>query len=233
MKTVFLSHSCDDHALTAEVSRLFSERGVATLVDPFLPGDRTAEKAQTAIKLATHFVLLGTEGAMISQWVYIETMFAKCCQEGSAIRVIPLYIGTVTPFPFLKSLIHLSSAFAPDDKLLSRLWEAVSTTHPLRRLSTDAGQSEQLKEEGRALERTHAETQREAYLHEAVAAYDRAVELNLANHNAWANRAWTLWKLGEKDTAWAGIDFAMKLHPDGKHVNDVYQRMKDGRYTIR
>ena len=96
-------------------------------------------------------------------------------------------------------------------------------------LPTDAEKAEREKERGRALEREHVATGDIGFLHEALDAYDKAIQLDFCNHNAWANKAWSLWKLGERYRAEDLVGFAKLLRPDSRHVMDVEARMTDGK----
>lgn len=232
-KVAFISHSCSDHEYTSAVAEELGRSGIQAVVDPFQPGDRTARKVQQSVKSATHFVLLATETAVDSPWVSIESKFAKLCQRADAICIVPVRVATTEMLSAFSN--QISIRWSTDDGLAllaEQVREAIAGSQPAKRLAIDEGRSEGTKERARRLERQHANTDDESFLHQAVQVYGEAIDLDFANHNAWANRAWALWKIGEKETALSDINFAMQLHPTG-HVKDVHDRVKAGRYTIR
>jgi hypothetical protein len=243
--SVFLSHSCQDDPLPHQLASELRERGIVVLIDPFDPGDRTCAKIQELIKGSSHFVLFFTESCSSSRWVRIECRFAKLCYDLGGITVLPISVDGAQPYDFLEQFIAIrwstGNALGDLSRLLSecitgkqragflrRLSEYITGKRRAGILSTDVERAELEEEGGRELEREHARTNKIGFLHKAVQAYDRAIQLDFCNHNAWANKAWSLFKLGEKSRALDFVEFAKLLRPDSRHVQDVQKRIMDG-----
>jgi hypothetical protein len=226
---IFLSHSTQDDPLAHQLARGLIENGIAVLVDPFDPGDRTCAKAQKTIKTSSHFVLFFTESCIKSRWVRIESRFAKICYDLGAMTILPIAVDGAQPYPFLEQFIGIR--WNTDDGLgdLERELSAnIDRNTHAGSLFTDAERAEREKEGGRELERQHATTGDVSILHDAVDAYDKAIQLDFCNHHAWANKAWSLCKLGERNRALDLIAFAKLLRPDSQHVLDVKARIDGG-----
>lgn len=56
----------------------------------------------------------------------------------------------------------------------------------------------------------------------AIASYDKAIEADPNNYEAWDNRGYALAKLGKLSEAHASIDRSLQIKPD--HVNGIYNK---------
>lgn len=232
-RIVFLSHSSQDGELTSLVKAGLTEGGLHVVVDPFEPGERTCRKSQQSIKSSTHFIALLTPHAVKSRWVRLEALFAQLCHRRNGIVCIPVCVDKTDPLDSVKELIHIPWESSADaGRLTSCLASRIASTMPTVQLCTDVARSEELKETGRELERRAAVEGDDAILHKAEETYERAVELNYCDHNAWAKLAWVLWKLRENQRAWKQIRMACEISPDSHHVADVQARMECGRRVI-
>ena len=226
---VFLSHTCNEHAVIYSLAQRLKDSSLEVIVDPFLPGDPTCAIAQTNVKQSSHFVLFFTESCIKSRWVRIESRFAKICYDLGAMTILPIAVDGAQPYPFLEQFIGIR--WNTDDGLgdLERELSAnIDRNTHAGSLFTDAERAEREKEGGRELERQHATTGDVSILHDAVDAYDKAIQLDFCNHHAWANKAWSLCKLGERNRALDLIAFAKLLRPDSQHVLDVKARIDGG-----
>lgn len=233
MKNIFLSHSCDDHVITDAIRDGLKQLEWNVIVDPFKPGDKTCMKIQNSLKESTHFILLLTANSLSSYWVRIEALFAQLCYNQNAICYFPVSVDGTPNLEPARELIHINWKSSNDtDELINLLAQRIHETAPATQLKTDVEQSEILKEQGREFERIHARTDDLLSLHKAVETYEKAIKLNFCSHNAWANLAWSLWKLGEENRAWKCIRIAEDISPDSNHVKDVKQRIELGKRTI-
>jgi hypothetical protein len=180
------------------------------------------------VKQASHFVVFFTGSCLQSRWVRIESRFAKICYDLGAITILPIAVNGARLYDFLEQFIAIR--WNKDDDLgdlARRLSENIDGNTHAGFLLTNAERAEREKEHGRELERKHARTGDVSFLHEAVDAYDRAIQLDFCNHHAWANKAWSVCKLGERNRALDLVNFAILLRPDSQHVLDVKARIDD------
>ena len=226
MSRVFLSHSCTDHPLPNQLADLLRRAGLEVLIDPFEFGDRTCGIVQEHIKGADHVVVLFTEACTHSRWVLIESIFARLCYDLGAINILPISVNGTAVYEFLDDFICLQWSGRDDlQELADGISQRISRSMSRLTLPTDSYEAEKEKERGRELERKHAATGSIFELHAAVESYDRAIQLDFCNHNAWANKGWSLWKLGERARALDALEVAELLRPDSRHVKDVQARI--------
>ncbi len=229
MGTILLSHSCNDHPLPDKIAGQLDKKGYDILIDPFKLGDRTCEVVQQVIKASDYFILLFTESCLHSRWVKIESRFAKRCYDSNALDILPISVNGATLYSFLEGFISLRWNINDDLKnITDQLSKRIAMRTQRITLKTDKDEAEREKERGRVLERKHAATGSLTELHAAVELYDRAINLDFCNYNAWVNKGWSLWKLGERNRALDSVSFAKLLRPDSKHVLDVQKRIRAG-----
>ena len=233
-RTIFISHSCQDHAIVNELSTGLQYDSWKILVDPFAPGDRTCTKVQEMIKLSSHFILLNTVNSVQSRWVYLESLFSKICYDHDAICFIPINVDNVEPRSETKDLISINwNTSRSISDLIVQLRESINNTTPQKPpLPLNKVESERIKENGREFERTHFRTGNWEYNLRAIDAYDEAIVLDFCNHNAWANQAWCLWKQREDNRAYKSISIAEELSPTSNHVKDVKMRIQSGKRSF-
>lgn len=232
-RSVFLSHSSLDMGLTSIISSGLKRSGFIVFLDPFQEGDRLCLETERSIKRCTHFVLILTKSAAESRWVFLEALFARRCQRRGAIEIIPVYLDRTPPMGSISEFkgFNWESSKCPDE-LVKKLAKRISETMPsAARLGLDVEKSQELKEQGRELERRAAIYDKSALLL-AEDKYEEAIDWNYCNHNAWANLAWVLWKRGEDQRAWKYIRIARQIRPDSSHVRDVLDRMEGGQRSI-
>lgn len=234
VRRAFVSHSGRDHRLVEGLRRHMSQQcDVELVVNPFSKGRQIVREVDEQLKQCTHFILLTTWKALCSRWVYVESRFAKECQKHDSLIVVPVLIDGRPTFPFLCDTLSIVWRRRDGTKSLAQqICDAIGEGTPSNRLESDAARSEALKEEGRVCERQAAMLRDELLLHDAVLNYDAAITLNLANHNAWANRAWTNWKLNSRELASKDIRMAWRINPDSGNVRDVYNRLRLGLLTL-
>lgn len=232
MPEIFLSHSCDDHEPVRALAGRLEACGHVVVVDPFSPGDRTAEKIEACIKRSTHFVQFYTSRCAHSRWVEIESIFGRLCHEQSAAVFIPLQEDGGPVWEPTQDLMRIRWGGAELEDLARAVDHAVRAGQPRRRLTLDERSSEEVKELGREFERLARRHDDPTSLHHAVQSYEVALRLCFSNCNAWANLAWSLWKLGEAGRAWSNVRIAKLLCPHSNHVSDVASRMAQGRRRI-
>lgn len=257
-KSVFISHRClaFDHGIVQSLQNELQLDGHTVSVDPFIGGDRTCDKAQRAIKDATHFVLIATESSinreherrgyqslteswLHARWVTIEYTCAELCAMQQGLIVICVKVGSNTPIPeVLQQFIHI---FLDNTSSLPRvggeLRNCVSSTAPSKRISTDSQISKKFVNEGREAERNHAiyhaRRNDERELHRAIGLYDEAILYDFCNHHAWINKGWCLWKLRSDRVAWRCINIAQFLRPDSDRLKQIVDTMMAGRRTLK
>lgn len=242
-KTVFVSHKCpDDHVEVARLKLEFTHLGIQCFADDFCAGDRTSVTIQRAIKQSTHFVLLLTAGSMMSRWVKIEYTCAEHCAVRDGLVLICLKAGNAPLPAILEQFIHIPYTSADVNEIFPQIIDAIRSTGPSRRLLTNSGESERVVSQARVAERRHAmkaaanpsaRFHDESDLHEAVALYEQAIELDFCNHHAWLNKGWCLWKLYSDTVAWKYVETARLLRPDSQRVGEVIGRMRDRERTLK
>jgi len=234
-RTIFISHCCcdRDHQITDTLKLGIEQYGWNIAIDPFDWGDITCVKIQEKIKESTHFILLTTPNSVNSNWVRIEALFAQLCHNKNSIIYLPISVDGTPMLEPAKEIIYVKWRSSGEiQELADNLSKTISETFPPNRLAIDLPLSEEIKETGRNYERNHAASDNILFLHEAVKMYEKAIELNFCNHNAWANLAWSLWKLNEDNRAWKYIRTAKEISPYSNHVKDVEGRMERGERAI-
>lgn len=233
MKRIFISHSCKDHLIVDGLKKLLYYSEWELVIDPFSPGDKTCTKVQNCIKDSTHFILLCTSNALESYWVELESLFAQLCFNQDAIIYLPISVNDTRIPESARELIYLNFYTDRDwNNTAEKLINAINESDPTATLISDADVSERKKEDGRAFERLHAETNDISYLRQAISSYESSINYNFCNHNAWANLAWCLQKSYENNRALKTIDIAMHIAPDSNHVKDVRDRIYAGKRRI-
>lgn len=233
-KRVFISHSCRDHPLVCAIGDGLQRFGWDIIIDPFDPGDKTCLKVQEAIRQSTHFVLLNTVNSLKSRWVHLEALLAELCYDQDAICYVPVKVDDAPMRDEAEALISInwrSSGKTTD--LVKLLADSIRATNTQHQLATNVSESEQLKENGRQLERMHYRTGDFEYNLKAIETYEAAILLNFCNHNAWANLAWCLWKQREDNRALKSILVAEEIGLTSNHVKDVKERILLGKRSMR
>jgi tetratricopeptide (TPR) repeat protein len=94
---IFISHSTKDDAFVTELRQALNLRGLTVWVDSrnLRGGDRLRPEIQQAIREARTFLVVVSESAFDSTWVYNEIKYALEIQaeRDKAYRVIPLLLG--------------------------------------------------------------------------------------------------------------------------------------------
>lgn len=232
-KSIFISHRCIDHPIVYTIGDKLSRNGWKISIDPFDIGDQTCVKTQEIIKKSTHFILLNSINIFTSRWVKLEALFAKLCYNEDALCYFPIKVDNAKIIEEADGLIFIDLTSSKDiPNLVNVLAERIRKTDPSRQLPIDISLSEQLKEDGRVLERVHARINDIRFLHKAITTYEKAIYLNFCNHHAWANLAWCLWKHNETNRALKCIGVAENIEPNSNHVKDVRKRIEEGKRSI-
>jgi hypothetical protein len=242
-KRVFISHNCLDHPLVYILQQELQSGGLSAIVDPFIGGDRTCDKAQKEIRESTHFVLLATGNSINSEheatsfnkiteswhrarWVSIEYKYAELCALKESIVLICVKVGCTSIPGSLQAYIHIPYVeSSPVSQLARSILKCVNSTSPTHRFSGDPKLSESFVEQGREKERDAAIQDDERKLHSAIDLYDKAILQDFCNHHAWLNKGWCWWKLYTDLLAWKCVNMAQLLRPDSIRTQHIIGRM--------
>lgn len=116
-RTVFLSHSSDDHDFIAKLERGLEDAGWHVLVDTehLRPGDTLPDKILQLIDQAHHVVGVLSPAATESEWVRRELRYAaKTKSQADGHRIVPLLINETT-VKQLRDAFEQQEPDGPDD----------------------------------------------------------------------------------------------------------------------
>lgn len=218
---VFFCHSCDQHPLVDHLADALVENGNDVRIDPFTPGERTASAVDREIKQATHFLQFYTSECLTSRWVELESRFARLAHEENALVFIPVQIDGGPIWPPTEGIMRISwDSSSGVHTLADEVNRIAHASQPTSRLVTHKQISFEIKEIGRELER-------HSLLHQAAHAYGLARKLDFANFDAWANKSYTVSKLGDRERAKSLVTTAVLINPSSPRLHDVYRKVTD------
>jgi hypothetical protein len=217
---VFISYSRSDEVYVDELAGFFAKQGLTVWTDKGIePGTPRWTKAiQVAIDGCAAFTVVMTPAADESRWVGREIRRAQTLDK----PILPLLLDGIEFFVINEHQYDdVSDRRMPSPRVVKRLLHLTSTA-PLGEPVSVRGSEQDWLDEGRRLGNL-------GRYEEALAAFDRAIELDPDEANTHTNRGRALRNMGRYEEALTAIDRAIELDPNDQTALRHRDLLREGR----